>query len=466
MPFNSFLNYPMSWKPDRSKLKRPIYLSLAEQLEKDIAGGFLLPGTKLPPQRELADFLDINFTTVTRTYRLCELKGLIYAVIGSGTYVAPSAAKSVTISTENLARESIDLGFVSSFESCNAMLADTIKTVLSKRQISELLDYEYPTGMPHHKAAGVNWLKTVGIQTDTEHIAVVSGTQNGLALTLLALFEPGNRIAVDTYTYANFIELAKMYHIQLVPVSGDAQGMSAEELEFRHRSNAIRGVFLMPSCCNPTTIAVSDRRKAELATVIRKYRMILIEDEIHAFFTAGIVPDYQRAMAQLIPERTIYLSGTSKPICSGLRVAYLVYPDNFRESILKAIFNVNVKTSSLDTEIISELILSGKANEIIKQKQMMAADRNRLFFDFFPELKGTGHPLSFYRWLPIVDERSGIQIEQELQNAGIRVYHSDRFLSGSRKGQSYLRVALSTTSTREQLQTGISILECQKLFRI
>ena len=45
MPFNSFLNYPMSWKPERSKLKRPIYLSLAEQLEKDIAAGFLLPGT-------------------------------------------------------------------------------------------------------------------------------------------------------------------------------------------------------------------------------------------------------------------------------------------------------------------------------------------------------------------------------------------------------------------------------------
>ena len=36
MPFNSFLNYPMSWKPERSRLKRPVYLSLAEQLEKDM----------------------------------------------------------------------------------------------------------------------------------------------------------------------------------------------------------------------------------------------------------------------------------------------------------------------------------------------------------------------------------------------------------------------------------------------
>ena len=458
MPFNSFLNYPMSWKPEREKLKRPVYLALAEQLEKDIAGGFLPPGTKLPPQRELADFLDLNVTTVTRAYRLCELKGLIYAVVGSGTFVSPNAAKSVTISTENLVRESIDLGFVSSFESCNSMLTDTIAAVTKKKQISELLNYEYPTGMPHHKAAGVNWLKNIGVQTDTDHIAIVSGTQNGLALSLFALFEPGNRIAVDTYTYANFIELAKMYHIQLVPIPGDSEGMGAEELEAQHRLNPLHGVFLMPSCCNPTTIMISEKRKRELASVIEKYHLILIEDDIHAFFTSGIVPDYQGAMVRLIPEQTIYLCGTSKPICSGLRVAYLVYPDRFREKILKAIFNVNVKTSSLDTEIISELILSGKANEIVERKRLLAAEMNTLFFEFFPEVRWIGHPLSFYRWLPITDRRGGIQIEQELQDAGIRVYHSDRFLSGPRETQAYLRIALSTANTKGQLQTGLSIL--------
>ena len=178
-------------EPERGKLKRPIYLSLAEQLEKDIAAGFLPPGTKLPPQRELADFLDINFTTVTRAYRICELKGLIYAVTGSGTFVAPNAAKSVTISSDNLAGSSIDLGFTGSFEQCNAMITDTASAVMKKRQFAELLNYEYPTGMPHHKAAAVNWLNSLGVQTDTEHLAIASGTLNAITLTLLALFEPG-----------------------------------------------------------------------------------------------------------------------------------------------------------------------------------------------------------------------------------------------------------------------------------
>ena len=58
MPINSFNDYVLTWKPDRRRLKRPIYQSLSQQLEQDIADGSLPPGTKLPPQRELADFLD------------------------------------------------------------------------------------------------------------------------------------------------------------------------------------------------------------------------------------------------------------------------------------------------------------------------------------------------------------------------------------------------------------------------
>lgn len=88
MPHNSFENYPMSWRPTLKKGTEPLYISLATQLENDIAGGILRPGTKLPPQRELADFLDINVSTVSRAFKICSQKGLLSGTIGSGTYVA------------------------------------------------------------------------------------------------------------------------------------------------------------------------------------------------------------------------------------------------------------------------------------------------------------------------------------------------------------------------------------------
>jgi hypothetical protein len=51
MPVNSFDDYPLTWKPERTLLKSPIYLSLAALLERDIISGRLAPNTKLPNSR-------------------------------------------------------------------------------------------------------------------------------------------------------------------------------------------------------------------------------------------------------------------------------------------------------------------------------------------------------------------------------------------------------------------------------
>ncbi|UOQ48706.1 PLP-dependent aminotransferase family protein [Gracilibacillus caseinilyticus] len=456
MPVNSFDHYPMSWKPDKQILKRPYYQSLAALLEQEITNGFLAPGTKLPPQRELADFLDLNFTTITRAYKVCEERGLIYAVTGSGTFVSANATRSITISTDQVATN-IDLGFVASFEQTNAMVTETIEEVVKKNYLEQLLNYNDPTGIPHQKKAALNWMASFGISVDQDHVAIVSGAQNALAISMSALFEPGNRIATDLYTYSNFIELAKMYQIQLVPIISDTYGMSAEELEKQCNKTNIHGIFLMPSCSNPTTIMIPDFRKRELAEVIRKHRLILIEDDIHAFLTAGIIPDYQQPMFHLLPEQTVYICGTGKSICSGLRVAYMVYGDVLREKILRAIFNINLKTSSLDVEIITELILSGKAHEIITQKKQLAQTANDIYSEYFPISETNGHPLSFYRWLPI--QGHGNQIEQQLEEHGIRAFHSDRFLSGQTTPDKYLRIALSSAKSMDKLRIGLQILK-------
>ncbi|KAB2334900.1 PLP-dependent aminotransferase family protein [Cytobacillus depressus] len=458
MPVNSFDHYPMSWKPDKQALNRPYYSSIASLLEQDIINGFLAPGTKLPPQRELADFLDLNFTTITRAYKLCEMKGLIYGVTGSGTFVSPNASRSITISKDKFTN-CIDLGFVASFEQSNDIVAKVIQKVVDKSYLEQLLNYNDPTGIPHQKAAGLNWMESFGVHAAQENIAIVSGAQNALAIALTALFEPGNKIATDLYTYSNFIQLAKMFHIQLVPIIGDQFGMLPDELEKQCSQINIHGIFLMPSCSNPTTVMIPKFRKQELAAVIHKHRLILIEDDIHAFLTAGIIPEYEQPMFNLLPEQSVYICGTSKSICSGLRVAYMVYGDAFREKISQAIFNINVKTSSFDAEVITEIILSGKAHEIVSQKKQLAQDANDLFIKYFPQCKNVGHPLSFYRWLPIQKHSGSLQLETDLKKQGIQVFHSDRFLSGQTTTDKYLRIALSSTNSLEELKMGLEILK-------
>ena len=88
MPVNSFDDYPMSFKPKKEDIKVPMYLSLAKELENQIISGKLKADVLLPPQRELADFLDINLGTVTRAYKICQLREKGIKVLGSSRFSA------------------------------------------------------------------------------------------------------------------------------------------------------------------------------------------------------------------------------------------------------------------------------------------------------------------------------------------------------------------------------------------
>ena len=81
MSINSFDNYPMSWKPDLSRTSGPKYLALVSLMEEDIKNGTLKAGTKLPPQRELADYLNVNLSTISRAFKLCGQKAVLSASV-------------------------------------------------------------------------------------------------------------------------------------------------------------------------------------------------------------------------------------------------------------------------------------------------------------------------------------------------------------------------------------------------
>ena len=63
-------------------------------------------------------------------------------------------------------------------------------------------------------------------------------------------------------------------------------------------------------------------------------------------------------------------------------------------------YNVNVKTSSLDAEVVSELILGGGAREIVERKRLLLMEANDLFDRLFPGMP-PGFPYPLCRWVPI-----------------------------------------------------------------
>lgn len=167
MPVNSFENYPMSWKPDLKNTTGPKYLALVKLLEDDIESGALKPGTKLPPQRELADFLDVNLSTISRAFRLCEQKGLLSASVGSGTFVSSGATTEPVLLCGNGDKRVIEMGAIVPAVECNSRVNQYMEKLLKKPDASNLLSYGTPEGTKRHREAGAVWLKKSGFCTDS-----------------------------------------------------------------------------------------------------------------------------------------------------------------------------------------------------------------------------------------------------------------------------------------------------------
>ncbi|MBR4957406.1 MAG: PLP-dependent aminotransferase family protein, partial [Lentisphaeria bacterium] len=270
MPTNSFEYFYLSWTPDKDKIKRPYYLTLANALEADIVSGKLAAGTKLPPQRELADYLDLNFTTVTQAYNLCRERHLIYGITVKGTFVSPLPGNRFSRKISQT-QDVVELGLVRGFDQIKAPIIEASKNVLSKGYIEELYSYTEAAGHLHQRAAGAHWMKQMDVHTDSEHTAIFSGAQNIICAAMLSLFKIGDKLAIDEFTYSNLIGTAHLSHIRLIPVKGDTDGMRPDELEKLCRKEGINGIFLMPNCANPTTCTIPEKRKDELAEVIARH---------------------------------------------------------------------------------------------------------------------------------------------------------------------------------------------------
>ncbi len=176
MPVNSFENYPMSWKPVLPRSSRPLYTALAELLQPDIASGVLLPGTKLPPQRELADFLDINVSTVTRAFKICSDKGLLSSVTGSGTFVSYDVNTSTLIIPENPAAHHIELGSMMPETIPQTDAISLLQKMLAEEECKNLFQYSYQEE-PRHKEAAAHLLNRLGLSvTDPGCYSQTAGT--------------------------------------------------------------------------------------------------------------------------------------------------------------------------------------------------------------------------------------------------------------------------------------------------
>ena len=435
---------------------KPVFIQIADKIEKDIFTGKLSDGDMLPSVRDLAAKIKINTSTVYRAYKEAEKRGLISGSTGSGTYISSTSPQGISIaSSEPSSPGMIEMGIVSPLIHLDPDINEILQ-IISRRKTARLFSgYNQPEGLMRHRSTAKEWLKRYGIMQSEENIIICAGSQHALTCSLLSNFREGDRIAADEMTYPGMKTLAAMMRIKLVPVQSDSYGMIPEDLASVCRRDKIKGLYIMPSMQNPTLCAMNEKRRDEIAQTASRYSLTVIEDDayIHTAETKG------KAVFSRIPERTIYIAGISKAFGAGLRISFVCAPPEIKQNITSAVLNSLWMAPPLNAEIITSWIKNGEAEKAIDAKRIEAAKRNAIVRKILSGYDFLSAPSGYFIYLKLPEKITGSEFENIMRKEGISLFSSDRFSIESRKHSHGARISLTGTENVEEMKKGLILIK-------
>jgi DNA-binding transcriptional MocR family regulator len=428
------------------------YTDIVDNLVDAVEKGSLLPGDRLPPQRSLADRLKVALGTVTRAYAEAERRGLVMAEVGRGTFIAgiaiPQAADRNSPELLDFTHNRLPIdGYVGEF-------CKTLGYIAKRPNVAAMLDYPPNTSDMRFRTIGAQWINRTGLQASPNQVVVCNGVQHGLSVILGALSNPGDLVVCEELNYPGIRLLEKTYHLRLKGIAIDEHGIVPEALEETCKREKPKFLFCQPTVHNPTTATVPPARRKKIADIVERYGMMLIEDDIYAFLpTKPTTP-----ISALIPERSFYLTGTSKTIGTGIRVGYIVAPPKTVHELTATVHATTWIPAPFMIEVASMWMTDGTANRIIEEHRRVAKERQKAVRQILGEFDYQSHDSAFHIWLPLPEPWRPEEFVSECLNRNVAINSSERFIIGSARAPRALRICLGGLRSTANLERGLEVI--------
>jgi DNA-binding transcriptional MocR family regulator len=430
------------------------YTDIVDNLIDAVEKGLLLPGDRLLPQRILAYRLKIAVGTVTRAYAEAERRGIVVAEVGRGTFInrMPVAGSAITADggqdlidfTHN--RLPID-GYVGEF--CTTL------GYLSKRpNVAAMLDYPPSASDARFRTAGATWIRRTGLTVAPEQVVICNGVQHALAVIFGAFSKPGELVMTEELSYPGIRLLEKIFHLRLKGIPINEHGIDPDALEEACRVEAPKFLFCQPTVHNPTAVVMPQERRKKIGEIVEKYGISLIEDDIYAFLP-------QRAslpISALVPERSFYVTGTSKTIGTGVRVGYIVAPPRAVHELNTTVHGTTWIPAPFMAELVSMWIIDGTTLKIVEWHRREARKRQQIVSDVLKGFTYSSQESAYHIWLSLPASWRQEDFVRECLSRNIAINSSENFVIGQALTPHAVRICLGGFRSADNLERGLGVL--------
>ncbi|MBR0937500.1 pyridoxal phosphate-dependent aminotransferase [Bradyrhizobium jicamae] len=229
------------------------------------------------------------------------------------------------------------------------------------------IDYTSALGIPSlRERIARHYRETYRCDVDAGRIIVTTGSSGGFILAFLAMFEPGDRVAVTVPGYPPYRHILTALGCEpvLIETTSDTRhALTGEALLAAHRKAPLKGV-LVGSPANPTGTMMSREALATLMAAADSAGIRFISDEIYH----GLDYAFPAVTAAELSPRALVINSFSKYFCmTGWRVGWMVVPEVLVRPIERLQQNLSISVPTL-SQIAAEAAFEGREEmEAIKR---------------------------------------------------------------------------------------------------
>lgn len=434
----------------------PLYQQLREQIRQRIFSGSLPAGTRLPPERTLANTLGVNRTTVVNAYRELAAEGLVEGRVGHGTVVlAPpspppegpirpmhwasvnEAEDPVVADIYAIGRRSGAIPFARGEMSPDLFPADVLGELFHQalREPIPPLGYGPVAGyLPLREAIAARMGLSPG------EILVLAGSQLALYLISRVLLQPGDTVVVEVPSYVNTLGIFEAAGVRVVPAKVDQDGLQVDglsEVFLRYRPKLL---FTQPTFHNPLGVTMPLERRHELLRLAARHQVGIVEDDPYGElrFAGEPVP----TLKSLDPGGyVIYISSFSKIVAPGLRLAWLAAPPAVVERIAAARGSLDFRAALLNQWVLERFLSQGHADRHLEQVRRQLGKRYETLVQALRQQMPSGVTWhapqgGYHLWVTLPRPLRARQLLNEVARDGVSFIPGDYYGPGdeSRRG--------------------------------
>jgi aspartate/methionine/tyrosine aminotransferase len=222
------------------------------------------------------------------------------------------------------------------------------------------IDYTSALGIPSlRERIARHYRDAYGRDVSPERVVVTTGSSGGFILAFLAMFEPGDRVAVTVPGYPPYRHILTALGCEpvLIETTNETRhALTGEALLAAHRKAPLKGV-LVGSPANPTGTMMSREALAGLIAAAEDASIRFISDEIYH----GLDYAFPAVTAAALSDRALVINSFSKYFCmTGWRVGWMVVPEILVRPIERLQQNLSISVPSL-SQIAAEAAFDGAA---------------------------------------------------------------------------------------------------------